>query len=343
MSMRLHFKGDKPDKKKKKRSHRHEDEDRGEGSSRRRKSKRDENDSAESDVEDVGGDETAWVLAQRPEDLTGPLLLYQRLTSSSRLIAVTLNPTITRMDLSTLPPPPSLSTSLADLPPEAVEGATIVDSAEGVATGDGSEDAGIGPSSMQQVLVANRVLDTVDPPRFTLRTTQHRFVGADKHGAVLCSAEARGPQEEWAVVSAGYGSKLAFRNHVHGTYLSWDEIAGGKLVLRCDSQDLNGEGDAWSAKVQWKFRHNARKAERAREIGKGGLVGVGKKLRIDQGEVDEASLSKSRQGHSLGKVMTYSSGDARSDRKALKKAQKEGRAAEELLDRRVKMKSDKFA
>lgn len=53
--------------------------------------------------------------------------------------------------------------------------------------------------------------------------------------------------------------------------------------------------------------------------------------------------SKSRQGHSLGKVVTYSSGDSRADRKALKKAQKEGRIAEELLDRRVKMKSDKFA
>jgi protein FRG1 len=39
----------------------------------------------------------------------------------------------------------------------------------------------------------------------------------------------------------------------------------------------------------------------------------------------------------------YSSGDDNADRKALKRAIKEGRAAEELLDRRSKMKSDKFA
>lgn len=52
---------------------------------------------------------------------------------------------------------------------------------------------------------------------------------------------------------------------------------------------------------------------------------------------------KSRQSYTLGKTPMYSSGDDHADRKALKRAIKEGRAAEELLDRRSKMKSDKFA
>lgn len=242
----------------------------------------------------------AWVPAQRPEDLAGPLLLYQRITSSSslssqRLVALSLNPPLPRIDLVDLPPPPSLSDLRGIAPPEDVEGATIVDSSDLAPADSGADDAGVGPSSVHQVLVANRVLDTANPPRYTLRTTAHRFVGADKHGAVLCNAEARGPQEEWAVVSAageGGGGKslLGLRNHVHGTYLSWDEVAGGKLVLRCDAKELSGEGDAWSAKVQWKYRHEARKAERAREIGKGGLLGVGKKLKLDEGIIDESTL-----------------------------------------------------
>lgn len=49
---------------------------------------------------------------------------------------------------------------------------------------------------------------------------------------------------------------------------------------------------------------------------------------------------KSRQSYS---APTYASGDPKADRKALKRAIKEGRAAEELLDRRSKLKSDKFA
>lgn len=52
---------------------------------------------------------------------------------------------------------------------------------------------------------------------------------------------------------------------------------------------------------------------------------------------------KSRQSYTLGKTPIYSSGNDHADRKALRRAIKEGRAAEELLDRRSKMKSDKFA
>ena len=51
------------------------------------------------------------------------------------------------------------------------------------------------------------------------------------------------------------------------------------------------------------------------------------------------SYRKSRQAG----VSAYTSGDPKADRKALKRALKEGRAAEELLDRRSKLKSDKFA
>ena len=78
---------------------------------------------------------------------------------------------------------------------------------------------------------------------------------------------------------------------MHGTYLCLDEVPGGKLVLRVDSSSV-GAAETWSASVQWKFRHQARQGERAREIGKGkGEEGLSKRLKLETGgTIDEKSL-----------------------------------------------------
>ncbi|CAO1635188.1 unnamed protein product [Parajaminaea phylloscopi] len=337
-SMRLHFKGDKPDKKKKKRKH----SDRPVGDQEHRQRE-------ESDVEDVGGDETAWVDVERPEDIAGPVLIFQSYglrtsgpNAKSKQMAICLNPHLSRIELADVTPLPSEAplASTSKEQAELLEGATIVTS-EDLASHPAAISSDVGPSDVHQVLVASRVLDTRDPPRYTFRTTQHRFLGADKHGAILCSAEARGPQEEWAIESAETSGSseagIALRNHVHGSYLSLDEVAGGKLVVRADSTSI-GEGEVWKARVQWKFRHQSRKAEREREIGRAGTA----RLRMGTAnpvKLDEATLNKLRSdvGTSLN------SDDAKAERRALKRALREGRAAEEMLDRRVKMKSDKFA
>lgn len=57
-------------------------------------------------------------------------------------------------------------------------------------------------------------------------------------------------------------------------------------------------------------------------------------------------LSKSRQAWGAGRTGPIGSAPVKTtkaDRKALEKAEKEGRLAEEMLDRRAKKKSDKFA
>lgn len=306
---------------------------------------------------------------QRPEDIAGPTLIYQGYTraghstddSRPRFFAICLNPNLSRMELADVTPHSSedlatLSSASKDQA-EMLEGATLVEVNE---TSNGHQDTSmIGPQEVHQVLVAARVLDTQDPPRYTFRTTEHRFLGADKHGAIGNTAEARGPQEEWAVEAVGAntvdttassgsfnGGELALRNHVHNTYLSLDEVAGGKLVLRADASHV-AAGERWRVKVQWKFRHEARQAQRAKDLGRVGgsarMSLAGQAVSASSGRLDEATLNKSRQGYALGQVKMYDSGDPRADRKALKRAQRDGRAAEELLDRRVKMKSDKFA
>ena len=136
--------------------------------------------------------------------------------------------------------------------------------------------------------MASRVPDTADPPRYTVRTTQGRFLGADKHRSIFSASEARGPQEEWSLVAAAKGG-LALRS-VHGLYLSLDEVAGGKRAIRANSSDI-GPSETWSIKVQWKYRRESRKRERAREIGKGGVgEALSKRLRVEDGPIDEAAL-----------------------------------------------------
>lgn len=307
--------------KKKKRSHKS-----GEGSHRsksRRDGAQEGNESAEeSDVEQVDGDETAWVSARRAEDLMGPMLLYQSFSSSSsstsselRYLTPAVNANTSKVQLEDLAPGRESRGSHAHahaLDPE-LEGATIVDDLPPDLS-QAASDPDVRPATVQQVFVASRVLDTAQPPRYTFRTSEQRFLGADKHGTVLCVAEARGPQEEWAVETIrestgaensdggdqGSGKVLgiALRNHVHGTYLSMDEVAGGKMVLRADAQSVSmpsaasgqASGEIWSARVQWKYRHQARQAEREREIGKAGILGAGKRLKLDQGVTDEYAL-----------------------------------------------------
>ena len=97
------------------------------------------------------------------------------------------------------------------------------------------------------------------------------------------------PQEEFSIVTASDAGGVALRS-VHGLYLSLDEVAGGKRTIRADSSEI-GPTETWSFKVQWKYRHEARQREKAREIGKGGAgEALSKRLRVEAGSTDEAAL-----------------------------------------------------
>ncbi|KAI0721720.1 FRG1-like family-domain-containing protein [Cerioporus squamosus] len=178
------------------------------------------------------------------------------------------------------------------------------------------------PTDVSQVWVVTRVAGS---PTINIRTGvgEGKFISCDKHGLVAADREARGPQEEWTPVVFPDGM-VAFQN-VYEKYLSVDEVAGGQLSLRGDSDEV-GFGERFWVKVQSKYKKEAHAEEKKRKDGA-----------IDLSAADEAGTNKLYQAWGAGKSVVSAD-----DKKELKRAKKEGRLAEALLDRRAKLKSDRF-
>ncbi|KAH8107039.1 FRG1-like family-domain-containing protein [Cristinia sonorae] len=190
---------------------------------------------------------------------------------------------------------------------------------------DGSEPPTIlsrTPTEVSQVWVTTRVAGS---PTINLRTGtgEGKFLSCDKHGLVSAYREARGPEEEWTPVVFPDGM-VAFQN-VYEKYLGVDEVAGGTLSLRGDADEV-GFGERFFVKIQNKYKKEAHAEARKKREG----------MSIDAIH-DEATANKMHQAWGAGRSVVSSD-----DKKELKKARKEGRLAEALLDRRAKLKSDRF-
>jgi len=177
------------------------------------------------------------------------------------------------------------------------------------------------PTEVSQVWVTTRVAGS---PTINLRTGtgEGKFLSCDKHGLVSADREARGPQEEWTPIVFPDGM-VAFQN-VYERYLAVDEIAGGTMALRGDSDEV-GFAERFWVKIQNKYKREAHEEEKKKEGA------------MDEVSIDEASTNKMYQAWGAGRSIT-----SVEDKKALKRAKKEGRLAEALLDRRAKLKSDRF-
>jgi len=177
------------------------------------------------------------------------------------------------------------------------------------------------PTEVSQVWVTTRVAGS---PTINLRTGvgEGKFLSCDKHGLVSADREARGPQEEWTPVVMPDGM-VAFMN-VYEKYLSVDEVAGGSLQLRGDSEMVGFRERFW-VKIQNKYKKEANDEEKKKE-------GV-----ISEPTVDEAATNKIFQAWGAGRSVV-----SEHDSKELKHARKEGRLSEALLNRRAKLKSDRF-
>lgn len=335
-SLRLSFKGDKP--KKRKRSSKHEH---GEASSSSRKRKAGD----ASDVEDVGGDEQAWVAVDSEQDLSGPCFLFQQDHSGSAAVShcVAFQPTLQSVEAALVLPGTDEAgvQDRADLFASDPRLAEELEGAEIVEAGPSNDTRSPVPNSVYQVWIATKVPGSSSPIRFTFKSAEGKFLGADKSGLVRASMEARGPQEEWTLEAADRGTwKL---RSVHDRYLGLDQIAGGRTVVRADCDAADSEA-VWSIKVQWKHRHAARHAgdSQGRHRTKANdptAVQLGSR---DHVVAQELETFKSRAG-SRYLPSDYASSLSKDERRALRKAEKEGRLAEEMLDRRSKLKSDKYA
>jgi len=175
------------------------------------------------------------------------------------------------------------------------------------------------PNEVSHVWVTTRVAGSLT---INLRTAEGKFLSCDAHGVVNADREARGPQEEWTPVILPDGM-VAFQN-VYEKYLGIDEVAGGSMQLRGDAETI-GFGERFWVKVQSEYKKKAGEEERKKE----GIV--------ENQTIDEVGTNHKFQAWGAGRSVVSTQ-----DKHDLKKARKEGRLTEAMLDRRAKLKSDRF-
>ncbi|KAF9298263.1 hypothetical protein BGZ74_009453 [Mortierella antarctica] len=179
------------------------------------------------------------------------------------------------------------------------------------------------PTVVQQVFVATMLPDS---DRMTLKASNGRYLSSDKFGIVSADTEAIGMQEEWtAILKPEENGGIALQNH-YGKFLSVDEVAAERpgsslgFQIRADSEVI-GFCELFQAKIQAKYRKKAKKT---------------KEVQIATKDY-EFEQSRKFQTWNHGRIVV-------SDRdiRELDKAKKQGRFSEALLDRREKVKSDRY-
>ncbi|KAG0288209.1 hypothetical protein BGZ97_006883 [Linnemannia gamsii] len=277
------------------------------GETKTKKKKRKAEDDGE-DSKETNDNAEGWVAVRALTDLGGPLFLT---FASDPPSCLTIDDK-SKVNMSTLLQPTSSQDSDdddSDRKPTA-GGPVNFDTAE--------------PTAVHQVLVATMIPDS---DRLTLKAFNGKYLSSDKFGIVTAHTEAIGMQEEWtAIIKADEEEGgIAFQNH-YGKFLSVDEVAaetgkGTGIQIRADS-DTIGFCEIFRAKIQARFRKKAKKAA-------GDVKIVTKDYEFDQ--------SRKFQTWNHGRVIV-----SNESVKELNKAKKEGRFSEALLDRREKLKSDRY-
>ncbi|KAI5116794.1 hypothetical protein M0805_001796 [Coniferiporia weirii] len=304
MPSKLKFKGDKSKKKRK-----HTEDGDGEGPSRRRRK----------GADDVDENDFTWVRPDNPLEIRGPTFIFH--PSDPLPVCIAFDATrgrvvVTPFDKDKDKDKDKVKTEEGeeDGPKEKVDGGR-----EGM--------LGETPTDVSQVWVVTRVAgsETINLRTGVASTAgsgETKFLSCDAHGLVSAFREARGPQEEWTPVILPDGM-VAFQS-VYEKYLSVDEVAGGALALRGDSDEVGFNERFW-VKVQSKYKREAGEEERKKKEG------------VSKVKIDEAATNRTFQAWGAGRSIV-----SHADKAELKKARKEGGLAEALLDRRAKLKSDRF-
>ncbi|KAJ7905645.1 actin cross-linking [Mycena olivaceomarginata] len=224
------------------------------GEKGKKKRKRDDGDQGRpSKRKEEEPDPETWVLPLSPLEIRGPTFIVH--PSDPHPICVTFNSTSNRVVLSTLDkvrPTLDADADTEDAPPPTLLERT--------------------PSDVSQVWVITRVAGS---PTVNLRTGtgEGKFLSCDAHGLVSADRDARGPQEEWTPVVLPDGM-VAFMN-VYEKYLGVDEVAGGAMTLRGDSEEVGFRERFW-IKVQYKYKKEANEEEKQKKDG------LGDPMRIDE-------------------------------------------------------------
>ncbi|GAA6020078.1 hypothetical protein JCM11491_006386 [Sporobolomyces phaffii] len=323
--MGLKFKGDKPAQKKKRST---TDPDQ-----KNKKKKRSRDGDHDDDDDDEGG-LAGWVVAPSPALVLGPTYL----TLGGGNVCVALQPTTGKVypfQLSHAPRPPLT----AHLDPDELEALVQVDV---------DVDDRLEPRDVHHVWVVTRIPDTDD--KVTLRSGTGKFLASDELGHVSADREARGAQEEWTLEAAdpASGKHCVLRNS-YGTCLGVDEVAGGKLELRSDATEVT-DSERWTVSIQREFVKKARAQYHERTGGGKGARGTGTAAAGSSRDAATNGLTivKDLGAREKESILRYQARGMRKyvgseeDSKELKRAKKDGKLSEAMLDRRMKLKSDRY-
>ena len=206
------------------------------GEKTKKKRKRDDGSSTHRQEDDESKDPETWVLPEEPEHIRGPTFIYH--PSDPTPICINFDSNRNRIVLHPLDkdrdddsPPPALLDRV--------------------------------PSDILQVWVTTRVAGS-ETINLRTGTGEGKFLSCDTHGLVSADREARGPQEEWTPVILPDGM-VAFMN-VYEKYLCVDEVAGGTLSLRGDSEEV-GFGERFWVKIQSKYKKEANDEQKKKKDG----------------------------------------------------------------------------
>ncbi|AFR94254.1 protein FRG1 [Cryptococcus neoformans C23] len=211
--------------------------------------------------------------------------------------------------------------------PQAPEGANDLSESEILLT--------IEPTDVNHVWVISRLSGSEDV--VSLRTSTGTFLTASPSGSLTATTPSRGPLEAFIPINSRPSTPSVFPTFAlqiqhNSKYFSATTIAG-KAELRADADDV-GEFEGLRIKCQREFVYKARQGEDVK----------GKKRMADSGpsaasiEDDEMRRNREAQTWGAGRIKLSDK-----DRRDVKKAKKEGRYAEAMLDRRAALKSDRYA
>ncbi|WVQ66173.1 uncharacterized protein L199_004352 [Kwoniella botswanensis] len=309
ISKKLKFKGDKS--KKKKRSHNHSVGGGGDGDEL---------------AALAAADPRGWVFPEHPMEINGPAFI---LLPSEPLTCLAWDPTRQRVYAAPV-----------DIP-QAPEGMNDLSEAEILQT--------IEPSDVNHVWVISRLSGSEDV--ISLRTSTGTFLTASPSGTLSATTPSRGPLEAFIPQPSPSSSRSSsvfpgwsIQTQHNSKYLSTSAPSGtsvGKLKaeLRIDV-DQPGEHELIRIKCQREFVY---KAKLALQEGKDGNASSSKKRFLSGGPAEgsiEDELKRNRESQTWGGGRTIVS---EKDRRELKKARKEGKLGEAMLDRRAALKSDRYA
>ncbi|KAI5479658.1 actin-bundling protein [Pseudohyphozyma bogoriensis] len=287
---------------------------------------------------------TGWLPIPSPALALGPL--YITLTSSHlpTPVALALQPTTGKIYPFAIPTTSAAKLealkathrdAIADLDAEDLE--ALVDDP---ALGGGVDE---GPQDVHHVFVCTRIPDSQN--KVTFRSATNRYLASDELGVVSAASEARGFQEEWSIESpeSGSGSGVVVIKSAYGKMLSADVVAGGKVELRADEEN-EGDGERWKVWMQGEYVEKARKQLEEREGVKGaGKIGGSSARGGDGltivGDLKSAEMDNIKKYQARGQGRTV---DVGGDDRDLKRARKDGKLGEAMLERRVKLKSDRY-